>query len=203
MNLQSGPVYWQGGKNGSLVYHVTGFPKPKVTWSKSPGQLSVQRMMASDTQLSLMNVQKSDSGLYTCWASNLLGTRVATAMVVVLFAAEFVVKPPSNLTVIVGQTVKLNCSVKGDPQPVVTWRREGDQLPVGRSETRDDSLIIRRVKVRDSGKYLCSGTSLAALKGVKAVVQLTVIKGQLFFLYISFFLNIFIHETHNKCTVSM
>ena len=177
MTLQTGPVYWQGGKNGSLVYHLTGFPKPKVTWSKSPGQLSVQRMMTSETQLSLVNVQKSDSGLYTCRATNLLGTRMATAMVVVYFAAEFVVKPPSNLIVSVDQTVKINCSVKGDPQPVITWRREGGRLPIGRSETRNDSLVIKRTEERDSGKYICSGTSHAALKGVKAAVQLYV-KGQ-------------------------
>ena len=151
---------------------------PNVTWSKSPGQLSVQRMMTSDTQLSLVNVQKSDSGLYTCRASNLLGTRVATAMVVVYFAPEFVVRPPSVLTASIGETVKVNCSVKGDPQPAVTWRREGGPLPLGRSEKRDDSLIIRRAKVKDSGKYICSATSRAALKGVKAIVQLNVTTGQ-------------------------
>ena len=180
VTLQSGPVYWQGGKNGSLACNVTGFPKPIVTWSKSPGQLSVQRMMTSDTQQIFTSIQKSDSGLYTCRATNLLGTRVATAIVVVYFAAEFVVRPPSTLTVSIGKTVKLNCSVKGEPQPVVTWRREDGQLPLGRSETRSGAFIIRRVEMRDSGKYICSGTSHAALKGVKAVVQLNV-KGQSLF----------------------
>ena len=93
-------------------------------------------MMTSDTQLSLMNIQKNDSGNYTCRATNHLGTRLATAMVVVHFAPEFVVKPPSALTIHIGETVKISCSVKGDPQPVVTWRRESGILPMGRSETR-------------------------------------------------------------------
>ena len=183
MTLQSGPVYWQGKKSGSLVFSTSGFPEPKVTWSKSPGQLPVQRMLTNETQLSLMNVQKSDSGIYTCRASNLLGTRVATVLVVVQFAPEFVVKPPSSLFVYIGQTVKINCSIKGDPQPVVTWRREGGQMPLGRLEKRDDSLIIRRVEMRDSGKYTCSGTNHlhTALKRVNAAVQLNV-RGQLLFL---------------------
>ena len=174
VTLQSGPVYWQGGKNGSLTCHVSGYPKPKVTWSKSPGELSVQRMMTSDKRLSLMNVQKSDSGYYTCRVTNHLGTRVATVLVVVQLAPQFIVKPPSVMTVPIGQTVNVDCSFEGDPQPIVTWRRDGGPLPLGRSETRDGSLIIRRIEARDSGKYICSGTSHALLKGVAAAVQLSV-----------------------------
>ena len=53
----------------------------------------------------------------------------------------------------------LHCSATGDPQPVISWKRQGSQLPVGRSQQIDGSLIIRDFQKDDAGIYICVATS--------------------------------------------
>ena len=53
----------------------------------------------------------------------------------------------------------LNCSATGDPRPVISWRREGAALPVGRSHRTNDGLIITDLKEEDAGIYICVATS--------------------------------------------
>lgn len=49
----------------------------------------------------------------------------------------FLVKPtfnkePSDANVLVGQNVQFYCTVNGDPQPQVLWRKDDGKMPVGR-----------------------------------------------------------------------
>lgn len=41
-------------------------------------------------------------------------------------------KEPADLTVLTGQTVQFYCSVGGDPQPQILWRKDDGSMPVGR-----------------------------------------------------------------------
>ena len=72
---------------------------------------------------------------------------------------HFTVKPPAKLVAVIGETLTLNCSATGDPQPVITWRRRGAALPVGRSQQISGALVVTDVKMHDSGKYVCVATS--------------------------------------------
>ena len=174
VTLTSGPVHIEGGKNASLPKcFVTGNPPPKVTWSKVLGQLPINRSVITNGQLSLVNVQKSDSGLYTCRASNHLGTHSAQTLLVIMFPPRLVTRPPSAVSVVAGQTMQIKCSAKGDPRPVVTWKRTGGQLPVGRAKVVDDNLVIRRMTAKDSGMYICTASSSALLKRAEATVTIT------------------------------
>ena len=58
-----------------------------------------------------------------------------------------------------GQSIVLNCSAKGDPQPVISWRKENGVLPAGRHEIRNGSLILRDLTSTDSGVFVCVATS--------------------------------------------
>jgi hypothetical protein len=42
------------------------------------------------------------------------------------------IKEPSNASILAGQTVQFYCSVNGDPQPQILWRKEDGNIPVGR-----------------------------------------------------------------------
>ena len=152
---------------------VTGNPPPNVTWSKVPGQLPINRSVILNGQLSLMNVQTSDSGLYTCRASNLLEIQAAHTQLVVVFPPQLDFKPPLVVSAVVGQTLQINCSAKGDPRPVVTWRRVGGQLPFGRTAELNGNLILRRVTLKDSGTYVCNAARVGLLK-LTAEAEVTV-----------------------------
>ena len=71
----------------------------------------------------------------------------------------FTVKPPGKVFASIGDTLTLNCSATGDPPPVVSWKRQGAALPVGRSHRTNDGLIIRDLREEDAGNYICEATS--------------------------------------------
>ena len=64
----------------------------------------------------------------------------------------------------IGANLTLNCSATGDPQPVISWKRQGSQLPVGRSQQIDGALVIRDVQKEDAGNYICVATSAGVFK---------------------------------------
>ena len=80
-------------------------------------------------------------------------------LVVVVTLPQFTVEPHTKILARVGTNLRLNCSASGNPQPVVTWKKKGAQLPVGRSQQIEGALIIRNLKLSDTGNYLCSAAS--------------------------------------------
>ena len=130
-----------------------------VTWSKSFGQLPHGRVQFNSSVIKLLAVRKSDSDNYICTARNLLGSVVKRTVLVVVSLPQFTVKPPSKVAAAPGNTLTLNCSATGDPQPVISWKRQEAVLPVGRSHRTNEALILRDVKKEDTGIYICVATS--------------------------------------------
>ncbi|KAK3708277.1 hypothetical protein QZH41_005993 [Actinostola sp. cb2023] len=160
LTLNKGPIYKEIGND--IVFpkcHVTGRPKPKITWSKAIGALPNGRTVIKDGQLTLMRSKKDDSGTYVCKADNGLGSAVAGITLNVVELPVFVIKPPSSYRADSGTTIVLNCTAKGDPQPVISWRKENGVLPAGKYEVRDGSLIIKNVENSDSGVFVCTARS--------------------------------------------
>ena len=160
VSLHPGPLYVVEGSDVILpTCHVTGHPQPVVTWSKSFGQLPHGRVQLNSSAIKLFAVRKSDSDNYLCTAGNLLGSVVKRTVLVVVSIPQFYVKPPEKVVAVPGDTLTLNCSATGDPKPVISWKREGATLPVGRSQQINGALVVRDVKMHDSGKYICAATS--------------------------------------------
>ena len=55
-------------------------------------------------------------------------------LLVVVSPLRFTVTPPAKVVAWVGDTFMLNCSATGDPQRVISWKKQGCELPVGRSQ---------------------------------------------------------------------
>ncbi|KAL9969446.1 hypothetical protein ACROYT_G021664 [Oculina patagonica] len=160
VSLHPGPYHVIEGSNVTLpTCHVTGHPAPVVTWRKSSGQLPQGRAQYNNTDLQISDVRKVDSDFYFCSAVNLLGNVERKTLLVVISLPEFTVKPPAKVSVRTGDTLTLNCSATGDPRPVISWKRQGAALPVGRSHRTNDALVIRDLKEEDAGNYICVATS--------------------------------------------
>lgn len=93
-----------------------------------------------------------------------------------------VIRPPQDVTALVGSDVNFECGVTGDPAPVVTWRRvDGSPMPSnGRTRPVDHNksgllsiLRIERISASDSGRYLCNVEN--SLGSSSAWAQLTVL----------------------------
>ena len=87
-------------------------------------------------------------------------------LLVVVSPPRFTVKPPAKVDAWVAGILILNCTATGDPQPVLTWKKQGGQLPVGRSQQINGDLVIRSVTVNDKGIYSCVATNAGVFKAV-------------------------------------
>ena len=174
VSLHPGPHYAIEGSTFSLTAcHVTGHPVPVVTWRTSSGQLPQGRVRFNDSELQVLHVRKGDSDLYFCSATNLLGSDEKKTLLVVVSQLRFTVKPPAKVVVFPGDTLTLNCSATGDPQPVIIWKKQESQLPVGRSHQSNGDLVIRGLQESDEGNYICVATS-AVVFDIEAVTSIEV-----------------------------
>ena len=176
ISLHPGPLHVIEGNNVTLPScHVTGYPKPAVGWKRVSAPLPRGRTSVNGSSLMIRSAQKDDTDTYFCQASNLLGSTSATTFLVVVSLPRFTHKPPAKIVALTGKTMTLNCSAEGDPQPVISWRREGGQLPRDRTVMTDGSLTIKDLRKEDAGVYVCVATS-AAVFHVEAQTTVEVLR---------------------------
>lgn len=63
-----------------------------------------------------------------------------------------IVHSPSNMTLVVGDSVVLNCSVVGDPVPRVSWQKHKTRL---HHDVKNGQLLLPQVAKDDEGMYRC------------------------------------------------
>ena len=178
VSLHPGPHHAIEGSSYTLPScHVTGYPAPVVTWRKSSGPLPQGRVKYYNSALQILYVRKDDSDLYFCSASNLLGSVEKKTLLVVVSPPRFTVKPPAKVFPGVGSTLTLDCKATGDPQPVISWKKQDGQLPAGRShQLINGTLVIRDITMNDRGIYKCIAPYARVLK-TEAVTYTEVQKG--------------------------
>ena len=67
------------------------------------------------------------------------------------------VDPPRKATVNAGQNVTLTCKASGDPQPTVTWTKDG--VPQNLFRRNGTVLQLFNVQTKDVGSYRCTVTN--------------------------------------------
>lgn len=78
---------------------------------------------------------------------------------------------PESLVAAPNSNVSFQCNATGIPDPVITWTKEGGDLPRGHSVEAGVLNLTRLVNL-DDGRYICTATNAAGALGVS--VQLTV-----------------------------
>ena len=160
MTLGRGPMYVKEGDNVTLPQcHVIGEPAPIVTWRRAFRDLPRERVRVTKGSMTILSTVKSDGGIYVCEASNLLGISNAEVHLVVVNLPRFTEKPSGPIYKLPGDDVTLPCSAEGDLPPVISWRKDGGQLPAGRTQIQGGSLTISNLQLSDTGAYTCVATS--------------------------------------------
>ena len=101
----------------------------------------------NNVALKINNVSRKDGGTYFCKAENILGTAVTTVQLMVFSHLRFRVRPPAQLTAVVGNPEHLPCVAESSLKPTITWMKDGKpSLPVDSSILQNNTLVISSVK---------------------------------------------------------
>ncbi|KAK2540204.1 Hmcn1 [Columba guinea] len=147
---------------------ATGTPAPQINWLKNGLPLSVSsqtRLLSAGQILRLARVQISDTGVYTCVASNRAGVDNK-------HYSLHVFVPPSldnaggteDVTVVKGGSASIKCLTDGTPVPTMSWFKNGHPLSLGaRLTSSNQGMVLHFVKaeVGDAGKYTCVASNEA------------------------------------------
>ncbi|KAJ3612857.1 hypothetical protein NHX12_019114 [Muraenolepis orangiensis] len=164
------------GESVTLECSATGQPQPRVTWTKgdrTPLPSDARITITPSGGLFIQNVEQTDGGQYTCFASNNVDTIQATAHIIVQAVPQFTVTPQDQSS-LEGHTVDFPCQASGYPQPVIAWTRGNSPLPLDRRHMvlSSGTLRISRVAAHDEGQYECQAVSPVGT--VRAAVQLSI-----------------------------
>ncbi|XP_076342776.1 cell adhesion molecule Dscam1-like isoform X2 [Tachypleus tridentatus] len=177
----------RGMKLSAVCSVAVGDPPINVSWIKdgttllSSGDISVKTLAEDAVLLSIENVGLQHSGDYTCLARNEAGDVNITRSLVVHVPPSWRIEP-KDASVIVGQSVTLDCQADGYPQPRVRWEKaEGAASSDYHSITtsyhhqifENGSLVIQDVAKEDESYYLCQATNGIGSE-VSGVILLTV-----------------------------
>jgi len=160
------------GKRVELKCKTSGNPPPEIHWSKEDGGLLPmgQRTLHSK-QLIISSVSREDGGIYTCTASNGVGTPASASITLqVLYPPEIELET-DRVHSGINKEAHLTCKVQGNPAPSVSWYRDSNLLSQTgtTSFSREDNrhtLILRSIRSgTDFGNYSCvASNSLGTFK---------------------------------------
>uniref|UniRef100_A0AAQ4PNU9 Leucine rich repeats and immunoglobulin like domains 1 n=1 Tax=Gasterosteus aculeatus aculeatus TaxID=481459 RepID=A0AAQ4PNU9_GASAC len=151
------------GHTARLECAAEGHPTPQIAWQKDGGTdfpaARERRMhvMPDDDVFFITDVKPEDMGLYSCTAKNTAGTVSANATLTVL-ETPHLDQDLEDRSVVVGDTVALQCKALGSPPPRITWLRNDQPLrPSDRHHFTPGNqlLVIGSASLEDAGRYTC------------------------------------------------
>lgn len=135
------------GSSVTFTSSATGTATVLYQWRKNGADIPG----ATNSSLSLANVQASDAATYTVVASDANGSTPSVAVTLTLSGgvAPFIITPPSNVSAQAGTAAIFLASVGGTPVPTVQWRKGGFDLP-GATNLQ---LTLNAVTAADAAVY--------------------------------------------------
>ena len=102
--------------------------------------------------MKIYSVIKKDGGTYICKAENILGSASDTAQLSVFSPLRFKVRPPQEVTPVIGYTVHLPCLAESDLSPTTYWRKEGNSsLSLDSNVVLNGTLVLQNIKKSHEG----------------------------------------------------
>ena len=158
-------------QNVSVTCTATGQPHPSITWSKAFDSLPKDKAVVKNGVLTIHHVTKNDHGTFLCKAENILGWATGTIQLMVFSPLRFKVRPPQEITPLIGSILHLPCVAASDLRTTITWERDHkSSLPAAAYFLPNGTLLFRNIKQSHQGSYICKATN--ALRTIKARVKI-------------------------------
>lgn len=161
----SGKVY-QRGTSILLKCVVYGNPPPQVSWTvdgvflPKTSNYHIQEFvnMQGDviSYVNISSLNPEDGGEYACIGKNRIGRAEYLARIDV--HGPPVIRMMPNITAVTGDSLRIRCRASGYPIHLITWERDGHQLPINHRQkvfpngTLDIENLERPI---DEGPYTC------------------------------------------------
>ena len=159
-------------QNVTITCTSTGQPSPRITWSKAVGSLPGDRIKVQDGTMKIYSVTKKDGGTYICKAENILGLATDTVQLTVFSPLRFKVRPPQEVTPVIGSTLRLPCVAGSKLSTTLTWTMDGfSALPVNARVLQNDTLVIKNIKKTQRGSYTCRASNVLATIEAKVKIN--------------------------------
>ncbi|XP_049335709.1 hemicentin-1 isoform X1 [Astyanax mexicanus] len=173
LNVQAPPLVsvnpqnqtFSAGEEVWIRCSAKGYPTPTIVWTHNDMFImgTSRHRMTQEGALVIRNTVRKDAGAYSCLASNVAGTNTQTALLSYIESPQITV-PQSRMLTGLGQTVIMECTVTGIPQPEVLWYKGDQQVKASMFVSMDPqrgTLSIRQTEDADSGDYICVAVNLA------------------------------------------
>ncbi|XP_034044057.1 basement membrane-specific heparan sulfate proteoglycan core protein-like [Thalassophryne amazonica] len=157
-----GPLTVRMGDALSVDCRATGRPHPTLMWKRQGSSLQLVTLSTRDANtIQWPTVRPEDSGVYICQAQNNEGVAEVKVEIMVMGgpgAPEASVST-TEMTVVEGHTVTMECQATGSPPPAITWSKLRAPLP-WRHTVVGGVLTLTNVGRQDSGQYICNATNI-------------------------------------------
>ncbi|NXY61032.1 HMCN1 protein, partial [Callaeas wilsoni] len=166
--IQRGPrvLKVQAGQRVELPCSAQGVPAPSISWFRGRSAVPTDGgrfLQSPDGALGISSIQLPDAGIYTCVATNSVGSDTAEVAVQVQESPTIEdLDPPFNSPFqerVANQRIAFPCPAKGVPKPAIKWLRNGQELTgaePGLSVLEDGTLlVIAALTPSDNGDYVC------------------------------------------------
>ncbi|XP_072911907.1 neural cell adhesion molecule 1-like [Hemitrygon akajei] len=158
---------FEEGSDAAVLCHVVGIPDPIVSWEYHQEIVQSERYsILSNGTLVIKHIQASDAGTYQCIGS-IRERSVRTPWpitVKVKYIPTFESSEPQVLYSWLGNPVNISCTVRGYPEPNITWSWNsldlGDIGDISKHSTDIRSVLQVRVSSPEEfSEYRCTATN--------------------------------------------
>ncbi|CAF1063059.1 unnamed protein product [Didymodactylos carnosus] len=146
----------------------------EIIWYKDKIEISRYKIDNDDKiEYRIDRVERNDTGNYTCMAINRISLNKqqqqqqryfdlngSAIIELIVYSRPVMETTYSKIASEIGQSVKLICSVKGQPTPSIFWKHNGKTLNCEENTNDYCKLSLNYVTTKDFGDYKCIAENL-------------------------------------------